>query len=591
MTRGEKIAWIWVWSAMTLVALGVAAVAWHYAGLPRTSVACIEGEKQPGAEACRRVVASEAATPDMRRFAYSRLAALANKAGRHDEALGHLDALVATGKATALDWNDRGATKSRLRRYKDATEDYRAAIRMDEANGIFWANLGDALLSMGEYAEAEQAYGGALERGDDVARTLGNRGWARYRLDKFAGALEDFDKAIAKDPDHSDHLNERGLARHALGDYRGALIDFDRSLKLGPIHPTILANRAASHSRLGQLEEAQADLDLALSLDRNFVRGRVEKAWVLIKLRQPENALSELATLANPGEYELSLFEARAQAHSNLNQWREAAANADKAVALGGRTPWLYQLRADARYEIGDAEGAIADTTMVLTSEPTNSYALVTRAFALLVSARPETAMADIELLVQTTSDRAYALQLRSYFHLTWGRLDAALADARQSVELAPTSPDSAVALGRMLAERGDGAAALAQCNRALGLAETADTWRCRALAYHILGEHGPATADIKRSLALNNTSPNSWIATGRIALAQGNARGALERFDEAVRLGVYDESSVFMFRGDAARALGNLNQARLDYLEAKKRDLGRYRSELAERLTALPVQ
>jgi len=594
MTRGEKIAWIWVWSAMAVVALGLATAAWRYAGLPKAyvdSLICTDGKENDAGRACRRVLASTMSTLDMRTGAYLRLATLAKEAGRYDEVLGHLDALIATGQATALDWNERGVARYTLGRFKDAADDFRAAIGMDDKIGIFWANLADARLEMKDYAEAERNYGAALALGADTAEILGNRGWARYQLGSFEEALKDFDAALAKDPKHFDNLNERGLVHHALGDYPAALADFDQSIELSSKNAVILTNRSASLSRLGQWEKAQADLDLAISLDPKYVPARLEKAWFFIDQRQPANALSELGAFVAPTNFDIQIFEARAQAHANLNEWQSVIANADQAVAAGSRAPWLYQIRADARYELGDQQGAIADATLALAGQPTNSNALVTRAFALLVSDRPETAIADIELLVQTASDRAYALEVRSYFHLTWGRLEAALADARQSAALAPTSPDSAVALGRMLAERGDGAAALAQCNRALGLAETALTWRCRALAYLILGQHGPAAADIKRSLALNNASSNSQIAMGRIELAQGNARGAIERFNEALSLETYDSSGVFMFRGDAARALGNLDQARLDYLEAKKRDLGRYRSELAERLTALPAQ
>lgn len=590
MTRGEKIAWIWVWTAMTLVVIGSSFAVWRYGSLvfPYLDAFACNSTGAGSVAACQRAAAEQA--PLAIRAAALRQLVIVD-GGKPEITVERLSLLIRLGVANAEDWNDRGNAHYALRKFDKAADDFRTAGLLNNAVGTYWSNLADAQLEAGRYGDAIYNYTTAMRKGENNAEVRGKRGWARFQLGNYAGALADYDRAVLQQPEHIDNLNERGLVHHARGDYRAALADFDRSLKLTPESVIILANRSSSHARLGQWDEALADIDRAISLDPKYFPARLDKAWLLIDRRQPEKALSELATLTAPTGFELRLFEARAQAHSHLNQWDSVITNADQAVALGSRASWLYQIRADARYELGDPEGAIADATLALAGEPANSKALVTRAFALLLSDRPETAIADMELFVRTSPDRPYALEVRSYFHLAWGRLDAALSDAKLSAALAPTSPASAVALGRMLAETGDGAAALAQCNRALDLAETALAWRCRALAYHLLGQHDLATADIKRALALNNASANSQIMMGRIELAQGNLREAVERFNEALLMEPYVGPDVFMFRGDAVRALGNLGQARLDYREAKKRDLGRYGSQLAERLTSLPAQ
>lgn len=287
----------------------------------------------------------------------------------------------------------------------------------------------------------------------------------------------------------------------------------------------------------------------------------------------------------------MQVFEAKAQAYSDLGQWQAAIANAGKAIEFGSRTSWLYQISANAKYELDDYSGAIADATLALESNPANTHALVTRAFALQLSHRPEAALADVDMAVRTASDRAYALVVRSYFNVSWGRLDDALSDASQSVALAPNSIDSSVALGRVLSERGDGAAALSECNRALALKEADFALSCRALAYLALKQPQEAAADIRRALALNSASGTSYYVLGRAELALGDARSAIDRFDESIRISTYDGAGVFMYRGDAERALGNVDKARLDYQEAKKRDLGRYSRQLVERLASLPAQ
>jgi hypothetical protein len=48
---------------------------------------------------------------------------------------------------------------------------------------------------------------------------------------------------------------------------------------------------------------------------------------------------------------------------------------------------------------------------------------------------------------------------------------------------------------------------------------------------------------------------------------------------------------SLLMYRGDAERVLGKIEEARHDYQEAKKRDAGLYGKILDERLGALAGQ
>lgn len=437
MTRGEKIAWIWVWSAMALVVIGSSFAVWRYGGLVfpyLDAFACNSGTGADRISACRRA-AAEQAPPALRAAALRQLVVV--DGDKPEITVERLSLLIQLGVSNAEDWNNRGNAHYALRQYDKAADDYRTAGLMNAAVGTYWSNLGDAQLEAGRYGEAIYNYTTAMRKGANDAELRGNRGWARYQLGNYAGALADYDKAILQQPEHIDNLNERGLVHHALGDYRMALADFDRSLKIKSDSAVILTNRSSSHARLGQWDKALADVDRAISLDPKYIQARVEKAWLFIDRGQPENALSELATFTAPTGLDLRLFEARAQAHAYLNDWQAVIGNADQAEALGSQAAWLFQIRADAKYELGDPEGAVADATLALAIQPAHTKALVTRAFALLRTDRPETAHADIDILIRTASDRAHALEVRSYFNLVWGRLDAALSDARE-LQLSP---------------------------------------------------------------------------------------------------------------------------------------------------------
>ncbi len=592
MTRGEKFAWIWVWSAMTLLSIALILAVWRYGKAPSAyldAMICASQNEAVASPACERAISLEQAPAGIRATALRRLAAIAASNGKPDVAIERVTSLIQLDAATAEDWNLRGLSYYTLGNHGKAAEDFHQAALLNGAEGVYWSNLADAQIQTGKFGEALQNYGTAMQKGNDNAEIRGNHGWANYQLGKYEDALKDYDGAIAMDAEHADNINERGLVRHALQDYRTAIADFDRSLQLQPNSAVILTNRAMSYSRLGDSDNTRQDLDRAISIDPKYAAAYLERAWLLINEDRPQDALAELRTLESIAPLGIYELEARCRAQYDLGNWAAAIGDADSALAMGSKSDWPYEYRGKAKYESGDYDGAIADTGIVIQRNPASIGMLVTRAYSLQLSGRSAAAVADMDSAIRNGSDLAYAYETRGYLHLNAGQLNEALADARQSVALAPQSDYSALTLAFVLLESEMPAAALAECNRALAIRETAPAYRCRAIAQLDLQEMEAARHDVQRAYELNKTSGNNYLVLGRIDLAQGKAESALENFNQAMNFKIYNNSVTYMYRGDAERALGNVEKARLDYQTARKRDLGLYAKALDERLKALP--
>lgn len=263
MTRDEKIAWIWVWTAIPLVVTAVVVALSFYRNVPIAyfnAYLCDRDNTSEAIAACDRLVADNGAPVQLRSLALRRLIQVRSS---EPEAIALLTQLIELGTADAEDWNLRGLSFYWRRDYDKAAHDFEQAAALNGTVGTYWANLADAQTGTRNFAAAVRNYSNAIARDHDSGELRGKRGWALHRLGNEADALADYDLAIERNLESADNFNERALVYHAIGDYYRALADFDRSHGLAPDNQVILANRAVTYARLGKWENAKQDLDRA----------------------------------------------------------------------------------------------------------------------------------------------------------------------------------------------------------------------------------------------------------------------------------------------------------------------------------------
>lgn len=129
MTRGERIAWIWVWSVIVVISATIAFAARRYWALPYLHLEAHICEMSMGAaavRACDRVIANEQTPDRLRRTA---LRSIANARSDWKTVTERLTQLMEMGEVTAEDWNVRGLAYYSLREYEKAAEDFAQAAQ------------------------------------------------------------------------------------------------------------------------------------------------------------------------------------------------------------------------------------------------------------------------------------------------------------------------------------------------------------------------------------------------------------------------------------------------------------------------------
>jgi tetratricopeptide (TPR) repeat protein len=594
MTRGERIAWIWVWSTVSCLSLAAAFLVWRSWALPflyfETHM-CESSATPASAQACEGVFTNEEAPENLRLRTLRRAVVIADDRRDYWTVIKRVTTLIELNGATAEDLNLRGIAYYTLRDFESAAKDFAGAIHLNRTMGTYWSNLADAQIETKKYKEAFDNYTTAMTNGNATAELLGNRGWASYQLGDYDKALADYDAAIAKDGRHADNLNERGLVHHALGEYESALADYTRSLELKPDEPVILTNRGITYARIGNPESARRDFDKAIAGNGNYELARVEKSWLLINGAQPESALGELQALEKKGPLSVAALEARSRAHLDLGDWQDTIGDADRALALGEISVWPYNYRSKAKRGLGDYEGSIADLSVMIMRDPKNIDLLATRAIMLQLAGRTQAALDEMSRAIADNNDPAYAYEIRSDIHLNSGHIAEAMADVRQAVTLAPNSAFSAAALGWVLLEDQKPADAIRECSRSLTIRETASAYTCRATAELALQKTEAAREDVRLAMDLQKRLGLVYLALGRIELTQGRPARAVERFSEALKFDMYKRAELLMYRGDAEAALGHIDSARADYEMARKFYTGLRAPALTERLAKLASQ
>src|SRR5262249_47475140 len=99
----------------------------------------------------------------------------------------------------------------------------------------------------------------------------------------------------------------------------------------------------------------------------------------------------------------------RARAGLHLAKRREAIADLDAALEMESRPRRIYFVRALARLQLGDADGARADQAEGMKREPGDELGWVTRAVAFLPN-EPAKALADLEQALKLNPSSPQAL-------------------------------------------------------------------------------------------------------------------------------------------------------------------------------------
>jgi tetratricopeptide (TPR) repeat protein len=160
---------------------------------------------------------------------------------------------------------DRGRVLHLQEQYAGALTAYEAALKDDpkRLDVVRWR--GEVLLVQKEYSKAAAAFDAYLEKGGTPSVAVyRQRGLARSKLRQHAEAVEDYSQALYAKPKDKERLPLilwRGEEYLAMGAVESALHDFNAALGLDPKNADASLGRAYVRVKLGEPQKGVADAE------------------------------------------------------------------------------------------------------------------------------------------------------------------------------------------------------------------------------------------------------------------------------------------------------------------------------------------
>lgn len=287
---------------------------------------------------------------------------------RHAEALASYDAALEREPNNAVLWNNRANALAELGRNEDALASFNHAVESQPSYANALLGRGNLLGRMGRDRDAARDLEKALTVAPDNPDIAYGFGVLLLRRQQPADALGYFDRALGLDPGFTECHVARSTALIAMQRLAEALPALDTALRLAPENVEALINRASLLSRLKRFEEALVWADRVLKVTPNSTAGWHNRGAALAGLNRPRDALDAYrkamsldpdhvpaltncaVVLMSVGDNQAALtlldravalnsrdpdiLSSRARALANLNRFPEAAADAEKALAL-----------------------------------------------------------------------------------------------------------------------------------------------------------------------------------------------------------------------------------------------------------------
>lgn len=148
--------------------------------------------------------------------------------------------------------------------------------------------------------------------------------------------IERVTKALAEAPDRADLLTERAYYYRLDGKPDSAWADLELAVALAPADREVALQRGLTLSALGKDADALAELDRFLRLGPPSAKAYAERARILVRRGEPEEAVKAYST-ALALDKDVELFADRGRLQESLGRLDDAAAGYREGMAsLGG---------------------------------------------------------------------------------------------------------------------------------------------------------------------------------------------------------------------------------------------------------------
>lgn len=291
------------------------------------------GDNGAAKRAFSQVVKSENATPEQKAEAYALRSTLQTKDEKRLEDLSKAVELVPK-KADYL--RIRGQFLYGQEKFDAALADIDQALTLDGDHANTHELRGMILLGLEKHDEALKSFDRASELEPESAQPYQQRAELYRQKGDLEKAVEQLTKALELAPDNVATLLIRSAVLYELKQTDKALADVEQAIKVSPRLAQPYLMRAEIYAATDRLDDAITQLEQILQQAPGNVPILSRLGSFYLMAGRPRKAIETLTLVVDQEPENFNALRFRADAHLNIGQHAEAAADFDKALAING---------------------------------------------------------------------------------------------------------------------------------------------------------------------------------------------------------------------------------------------------------------
>jgi tetratricopeptide (TPR) repeat protein len=175
------------------------------------------------------------------------------------------------------------------------------------------------------------------------------------------GALAAYTQMIAADPQNSLAYQNRAGIRVQLNDFPGAIEDFSQLIRLNPENISAYDSRAHFRKYGGDIPGAIADYSKIIELSPNNIRAYSNRAKIYQDQKNWSKALQDYESILRINPNEFDAYSNQLEIYREIKDYRGIVKALDGMARLYPGVPAYFVMRAEAKVQLQDRSGAIAD--------------------------------------------------------------------------------------------------------------------------------------------------------------------------------------------------------------------------------------
>ena len=195
-----------------------------------------------------------------------------------------------------------------------------------------------------------------------LASRLIGRGLDLERAGDHLAAIREFTEAILASPDSLEAYKWRAELYLSMSSFELAKVDLSRALEITPNDARLYAMRAKSNLELGFCDEAISDYSKAIELSDKAPASLYEaRGLVYSRHGDSQKAVADFTSAIERDPHCSTAYLDRGLEYMVEKQYKLASDDFTGSIKNGLDTTVCYKFRGQARYGLGDKEGALAD--------------------------------------------------------------------------------------------------------------------------------------------------------------------------------------------------------------------------------------